>query len=177
MRMAPRLVLVALPVIGTLYGLWFAIASGTAKMDANNVQGILLVAIVIPLGTLAVTSELVSWYVGLGVLPAAVRRMTFNTFEDRHFDGSVDELAGTLSSADQVRVALRMLLNGTLLLVLLVTVAGLEIKTVLVDAAEGIVNPLLLASALASVAWTAPIAYVAIVRRRRSRQARRRGST
>jgi hypothetical protein len=71
------------------------------------------------------------------------------------FDDSVEELAETLSRPDQVRVALRMLLNGTLLLVLLVTVAVVEIKTVLVDAAEGTVNPLLLASALASLAWTA----------------------
>jgi hypothetical protein len=84
MSIAPRVVLVALPVIGTLYGLWFANAIGTAKIDGNNVQGIVLVAIIVPLGTLAVTSELVSWYVGLGGLRAAVRRLTFNTFGDRH---------------------------------------------------------------------------------------------
>jgi hypothetical protein len=177
MRIAPRLVLIALPVIGALYGLWFVNAIGTAKIDGNNVQGILLVAIMVPLGTIAVTSELASWYVGVGVLPAAVRRMTFNTFEDRHFDGSVVELAATLRGDDQLRVALRMLLNGTLLLVLVITPAVVEIKTVLIDAAEGTANPLLLASALVSIGCTAGIVYVAIVRGQGRRHRRRGGPT
>jgi hypothetical protein len=172
MSTAPRVVLLALPAIGALYGLWFANAIGASKIDAHNVQGIVLIAMMVPLATVAVTSELVSWYVGPGVLPASVRRMTFNTFEDRHFDGSIDQLVLTLTTRDQVRVALRMLLNGTLLLVLLVTIVVVDIKTVLLDAAAGTVNPLLLVSALLSVAWTAGLVYVAIVRGRRRRQAR-----
>jgi hypothetical protein len=174
MRFLHRLALAALPIIATVYGIWLAQVLPPINVDGSDLQGRLIFAGVALLGLVVVTSELLSWYVGVTSLPARMQRLTSKSFARTDLDGSVGQLALTLGSVDRVRLAISVLVSGSALLLLLVTVAVAEILTLLAQANRGTIDPLLLASALFSIAWIAWIGYLCLIGAPRNREGRRR---
>jgi hypothetical protein len=157
-----------------VYGIWLAQVLPPINVDGSDLQGRLIFAGVALLGLVVVTSELLSWYVGVTSLPARMQRLTSKSFARTDLDGSVGQLALTLGSVDRVRLAISVLVSGSALLLLLVTVAVAEILTLLAQANRGTIDPLLLASALFSIAWIAWIGYLCLIGAPRNREGRRR---